>query len=297
MRRPLSIIPGRAHCTLAFILACTPRPVPEASSSDSTGPTPETTSTTTATPPTSTTGTPLPEATTGVPFVLEPDIAPDNQACNGFHQLDPECPDGQKCSLDGSTSYTRCVDIVDDPKSMYEPCTVMGDSISGLDDCDLGLICWYVDERGHGTCFGLCDGSYEDCNCADPKAPWPAFCQECAVGFCFPRCDPFLQDCPEGQSCIPDAGIVVCVLDASGDAGAVNDPCEFANECDEGLVCSPTATASSNCDPNATGCCQPFCNTDEMQPCPNPDQSCIQYFPDEDAPSGLENLGICGIPP
>jgi len=46
------------------------------------------------------------------------------------------------------------------------------------------------------------------------------------------------------------------------------------------------------------GCCQPFCDFVNMdQPCPNPDQKCVQWFdPMMPIPPGSEDVGVCSIP-
>ena len=255
------------------------------------------TSTTTDANSTSSTGTPDDSA-----FIIKPDGAPPLNECNGFLQLEPDCPPGQKCTIDGSVNATHCVDIVADPHGLNEPCTVMGDAESGRDDCDLGLICWNTDDRGHGRCIGLLDCpdiNNTNCACADPNTS-VIICQDCAVGLCLPDCDPLVQDCQGGDLCLPnpDGARFLCVLDASGDDGQTNDPCEFVNACDKGLLCLPAAEATSACPPGPTGCCQPFCDLGDMSPCPNPDQQCVPWFdPMDTPPPNLENLGICKLPP
>lgn len=249
------------------------------------------TSTTTDATSTSSTG------TTADDFILQPDGGGPISECNGLQQLDSECRPGQKCTINGTLTMTHCVDIAREPRGLYEPCTVMGDGFSGHDDCDLGLLCWDVDEQGHGTCIGLCDGEFGDCVCADPITN-VVYCQECAVGLCIPKCDPLLQDCMNSGLCIPnsDGTDFTCVVDASGDAGQTNDPCEFANSCDPGLACLDAASASSACALGSFGCCQPFCKFPNT-PCPNPDQKCIQWFdPMQDIPPGMEDVGVCAIP-
>lgn len=229
-------------------------------------------------------------------FICEFDLPPDNFNCPGTQQLDPECPEGFKCTVEGSVGDTQCVEVAPDPKGLYEPCTVMGDALSGFDDCGVGMLCWDVNERGQGTCIGMCDGdSDSECVCADPKAE-PSWCQECAVGLCFPGCDPVLQDCNDGNGCYPVNDGFLCAPDASEDAGQVNDPCEFVNVCDPGLACIDSATASAACDPKlSAGCCQPFCAFPGAA-CPNPDQECVPWFEAGQAPEGQENIGICVIP-
>jgi len=231
---------------------------------------------------------------TGCPFICEPDLPPDSEDCPGLQQLDPECPDGFKCTVDGALNETHCVEVSPDPKGLGEPCTVMGDGFSGLDDCGLGMLCWGVDQRGQGTCIGLCDGPYDNCVCVDPTAQ-ATFCQECVVGLCIPGCDPLLQDCAEGSACYPVGDGFTCAPDASGEAGQANDPCEFINTCEKGLVCVDSATASAACDPQVFGCCQPFCALPGGV-CPNPDQACVQWFAADQAPAGQEDVGVCQIP-
>ena len=81
--------------------------------------------------------------------------------------------------------------------------------------------------------------------------------------------------------------------------GKQNDPCEFADACDKGLVCLNTASASSACMQGSQGCCQPFCEFIEGQEgtCPNPDQQSLQWFdPMMEIPPGFDDVGICSIP-
>ena len=117
------------------------------------------------------------------------------------------------------------------------------------------------------------------------------------ISICIGTCDPLLQDCSDGDLCIPDpdATSFGCVIDASGDEGQTNDPCEFLNACDKGLMCLDAATASIACDPGSTGCCTPFC-TFPGSPCPHPDQQCVPFFDPMTVPPGAESIGICAIP-
>jgi len=296
-----------------LLAACTVREVPGDSTTTGTIPDPSTSTTTpTTTLPTNTTtttatptsGTPEPDTTTAqdsLDFVLKLDGPPeDGIECDGFKQLHPECPPGQKCTPDGDSAHTHCVAIVDDPKGLYEPCTLTGDGWSGHDDCDLGMLCWNFDNEGHGTCIGFLDCPDGLCSCVDPAAT-PSLCQECLFGYCLPPCDPFVQDCPNSGLCIPvnnGSNGFTCTPDASGDAGQVNDPCEFVNGCDPGLYCISADAASSACAKDSQTCCQPFCDLAFNVPCPNPDQQCLQWFdPRTPIPPGLENVGICAIPP
>jgi hypothetical protein len=236
--------------------------------------------------------------TTSCGFICEPDLPPNGIDCPGTQQLDPECPVGHKCTIEESLGDTHCVEIALNPKGMYEPCTMMGHAWSGLDDCGLGMVCWGANERGEGTCVGLCDGSPDDCVCADPKAQ-PTWCQECAVGLCLPGCDPLLQDCDDdAEVCVPDGDDgFFCVVDASGDEGQANDVCEFVNVCDKGLFCADAGFAGEGCPPGSPGCCTPFCEFPGGA-CPNPDQQCVQFFDPMQLPKDDPQLaiGVCGVP-
>ena len=55
---------------------------------------------------------------------------------------------------------------------------------------------------------------------------------------------------------------------------------EFVPDCDTGL------------------CCSPWCDVTETDPCDkfDPAMECIAWYQGMQAPPGLENVGICGIP-
>lgn len=226
-----------------------------------------------------------------------PDVPPEFD-CDGANMPESDCPEGQKCTIEDDISDTHCVDVVENPKGLYEPCTILqGGEWSGFDDCDKGLVCWDVDpDTGIGQCIGFCLGPPNDLTCADPQASC-SICQECAVGLCLPGCDPLLQNCGVGETCIPDTHNpehFICVLDASGPEGQAFDPCEFSNACDPGHVCTESEMASE-CDPMATGCCLPFCNT-AMPECPGEGLECRPWYEEGMAPAGLEEVGVCALP-
>jgi hypothetical protein len=209
-----------------------------------------------------------------------------------------DCPEGQKCTpyiADGGGGWNvaKCVDVIGTDKPGDE-CTSEG-AASGIDTCIEGVMCWGVDMNGNGTCVSMCSGS--------PDAPFceEGFCTIAAEGvlhLCFRDCDPLLQDCTvNGDVCYPIADGFTCAPDASGDEGQANDPCEFINVCDKGLMCAEAESVGTGCMPGATGCCTPFCPFPDG-PCPNPDQQCVQYFdpalfPENDP---LLDIGFCGVP-
>jgi hypothetical protein len=119
------------------------------------------------------------------------------------------------------------------------------------------------------------------------------------LNVCLPDCDPLVQNCGSGQTCVGlGAGIdqFLCVLDAGGAEGQAFDPCEFLNACDPGLLCVKPE-AASECSPTAPGCCMPFCDTTQPNSCPGVDQECLPWFEPMQAPPGKDNVGICGLEP
>ena len=300
MPRPLPL-------AIALLTACGPTPAGPGSTSEL--PTSDITTTapatTTADPTTGPTATPADTTTTAGPtttdstttesqdFVPRPDTGNLPFQCDVFKQ---DCPPGQKCTAHGagdspSWNATKCVDVTGDG-APGDPCTVSEPGNSGIDDCAFGAMCWNIDETLHGTCLALCSGTPDA-----PQCPEDSHCAYSEpLNLCIPECDPLLQDCPGGDLCIPLGEFFSCVIDLSGDEGQANDPCEFANVCDQGLVCLDTTNASSACDPKVLGCCQPFCKFPNS-PCPNPDQECLQWYdPMQPIPPGHESLGVCAIP-
>jgi hypothetical protein len=209
-----------------------------------------------------------------------------------------DCPEGAKCTLwanDGGSQHNarRCVPVDAEPQAPGEPCVVTGDLYSGVDNCELGALCWYLDsDTQEGECVGLCDGSPESPTCAEPGTVCALKGDRLAV-LCLPTCDPLAQDCAEGRLCLPALDSFVCEVDGWSGAGAYGDPCEYANACDPGLVClSPEYVP----DCMAGGCCSPFCETTAPNTCPGDGQACIPWFEEGQAPEGYESVGVCGIP-
>jgi hypothetical protein len=222
--------------------------------------------------------------------------------CDVFAQ---DCPDGEKCSAyadDGGTSWnnTKCVPVMENPKQPGDVCTVEGNGVSGIDDCDKGAMCWDTDAENMGICVALCKGTAEAAFCEEPEKVC-AIANEGTLNLCLDGCDPLAQDCDPSDVCIgsPSNDGFLCVLDASGEEGQQHDPCMFANSCDPGLLCL-NSTAANECDPMSSGCCQPFCDLDEPDPdmtnCGGAGQICNPYFEEGTAPPGSENVGYCALP-
>lgn len=242
--------------------------------------------------------------TTGVVFLLEPDEGGNHLTCDIFEQ---DCPPGEKCmpwAYDGGGAWdaTKCFPVVDDPVPDGEPCHAVASPTSGLDDCEVGSMCWDVDpETLEGVCTPMCVGDESNPYCEDPH-------RYCAIGgdgwivLCLPLCSPVEQDCPEGQACYPIQDEWTCAPDASGDAGGYGDPCEFINVCNPGLICLDASTVPPGeaCE-GAAGCCTEVCDLDDplgdLQCAGAADgQTCQPWYSGGTAPPGLENVGACALP-
>ncbi len=107
-------------------------------------------------------------------FIIEFDV-PDSGECDAFAQ---ECPEGQKCAPyadDGGSTWnnTKYVDVAEDPAQVGEPCVAEEFGLGGIDDCDVGLFCWDVDEQnvpsGH-------TGARSATRCASPTGTRSCAC-------------------------------------------------------------------------------------------------------------------------
>ncbi|MCA9716494.1 MAG: ribulose phosphate epimerase [Myxococcales bacterium] len=238
-----------------------------------------------------------PTATTGCEFICKPDMEGVKE-CDIWAQ---DCPDGEKCMPwddqgGGYWNATKCSPVADSPGQSGDECTVEGSAVSGVDDCDKGLLCWFVNEENVGTCLDMCTGSQENAQC--PIGQVCDISNDGVLILCLHTCNPIVVDCPEGQICFPtstDDGKFICDFDASGDQGVYGDPCEFINVCDPGLFCADAASVPGCVD--SLGCCTPFCDT-ENPVCPDQDQGveCVKWHEPGTEPPGLENIGVCIIP-
>ncbi|MCR9161498.1 MAG: hypothetical protein ACE37F_29990 [Nannocystaceae bacterium] len=221
--------------------------------------------------------------------------SPPDVGCDIWEQ---NCAEGEKCTAyanDGGAAWndTRCVPIVDDPGGLYEPCTVEESGVSGIDTCDLGLMCWNVTEELTGTCQGLCQGSRQDPTCEDESAVC-AVSGDATLPLCLSRCDPLDPDtCARNEGCYPTGYGLLCIPDASGRLGGAFDQCEYVNACDPGLSCVG-ADVVPGCESNS--CCTPFCDLADPV-CPEM-TTCVPFFEPGQVPDGFESeLGLCAAEP
>lgn len=220
---------------------------------------------------------------------------PVDGVCN---QWDQDCPAGNKCApvdtdADGIHDGSKCVPLAESPKQPGDECHVEGSPASGVDDCDLGVLCWGVNPAGEGVCIQMCGGTE-----SAPTCPNDLLCDisnSGALRLCVQPCDPLTPSCPEGKVCITGSdNMFVCDTDASGDGGAFGDQCEYINVCNDGLFCASSASVPG-C--NTPGCCTEFCDLDAMtNECSGQGQVCEPFYEPGTAPPGNEDIGGCTLP-
>ena len=206
--------------------------------------------------------------------------------------LEQDCPEDEKCmpwSNNGGPIWTatRCSPIWPDAKLVGEACTVDGNDVSGLDDCEIGLVCVDVDPAtSTGTCSSLCVGSPDALSCEDPN-------EDCIVvngptPLCVTLCDPVDPVCDNPQGCFLFDGHFACRTPTI--AGEAGDPCASTTGCGAGLMCAYGPAFECEAEPGQ-GCCAAVCDATAFDSCAVGE--CIPWFPDP-APEGTEHVGVCG---
>ncbi len=294
---------GRCWIVVAFVAACGEAPEGGTAVSTTSGPDPgDTTTAATTSPSPATTSS---ESTTAMPtdgssddpvggFLPGLDGGPTFE-CDTFAQ---DCAKGDKCTVwrDEGTSQlsTRCVPIAADPLPDGASCTVGDGPLSGIDDCEHGSVCWFVDADLQGTCVAFCHGSAraptcdEGLSCADSSSGGAALCT--------PRCDPLGDECGD-EICVPTGFGFWCVPDASSPGTTHGAPCETEDACPTTLACIGPQRHTT-CE-GGLGCCSTLCDlTAAVDPCPDLDsgQVCAPWFPPGQAPTGYEHVGVCAVP-
>ena len=222
-------------------------------------------------------------------FITRSDIGGVLPSCDSFAQ---DCPPGEKCTFYSPSGFqgwdwVGCVPIADDPVGPGETCTVEDSPWSGLDDCELGSMCWDVDPATDtGTCVSICTGSEEAPTCE------PGFYCAIAGGplaLCLASCNPLTQDCGEGEGCFPASDQWLCAPE--GKAG-VGEPCAAVNACASGLICE-SSLGLPGCE--ATACCTDLCDLGNPE-CAAADLGAICQPWYVEAPPGYEDVGVCLVP-
>lgn len=285
-----------SHLSVLFaIAACGPVPAPSLGSGEPVSAT-DTTAAEVTSAPVEEPPIPIPDMGLDEPpssFITQPDGGGGvSFECDIFTQ---DCDEGFKCNPwanDGGAAWnaTKCFPVVPDPDQPGEPCTVEGSGVGGMDTCDVGAMCWNVDEDGAGVCQEFCQGSAEAPVCDNPDLRCNGSRN---IPLCVASCCPVEQDCVETEGCYPGNDDFHCAPDASGeDNGTFGDACEFINACAPGHACVG-ADAMPECS-GSVGCCTPYCTVGESM-CSDLDPAlgCEAWFVEGQAPPGLEHVGVC----
>ncbi|MBC8071581.1 MAG: hypothetical protein IAG13_24860 [Deltaproteobacteria bacterium] len=239
------------------------------------------------------------DATLSVGFIENPDGGSCSCECDLWDQ---DCPRGDKCtpwSNDGGNAWNavRCSEIVREPAAVGEPCVAQDSPVSGLDDCEMGALCWHVDPATlEGQCVALCTGTEANPSCDAGRSCFIGF--EGTVNVCLPTCDPLQPSCAADEACVvtqrtPGPSSAVCLPTPPFNAGRGAQSCFEFEQCGDGLACTHPYHVPACTDGN--GCCTPIGTLDAPPMCPDATQTCLPLFADGVAPPGLEQLCGCGI--
>lgn len=219
--------------------------------------------------------------------------------------VEQDCPRGEKCmpwANDGGASWTssRCTPLARDPVPPGGTCTVEGNAVSGIDDCEVASICWGVDpETDQGTCAAFCDPLGDLLEpCAEPSRC--VALNEGYVPLCLVPCNP-LQDgaCPDGEACrhVESDGAFLCLPLVGGEVMGSAEHCGDET-CLPSQACLPPRLLPG-C---ASTCCTDLCDLgdpdgDAACAAIDPTLACEPFYEPGTAPPGLELVGVCaGIP-
>ena len=195
-------------------------------------------------------------ADSGIGFIEMPDGGGASFECDLFAQ---DCPEGDKCmpwANDGGDQWnaTRCSPVEDDAGVIGDECTADGSGVSGLDDCELGAMCWEVDDMNMGTCVEMCVGSSGDPLC--PPGTW-----------CYLGSDGSLAVCLEDELCDAD-GACHCMCPEGVDPDCTEDQC------------APRAEVEVD----ALASLPPVVDQDEPS-CPSEQEPVVMYMSNDDSNS------------
>lgn len=231
---------------------------------------------------------------TGSVFLQEPDGGVAGQ-CDPTVQ---DCPVDQKCTAVSDApgdpwGINVCVPKMGDAQ-VGDPCDIENGKYTGLDNCDVGLICLLTDDEGKGgACVEFCDAN---ATCPKTGAKCVSY-NDGSLPICLSSCDPLVQDCPEGQACYNSAGDnFVCFKESTmNGGGGPGSECTYINQCQAGSFC---AAAASVADCAGMGCCTPYCPVSGgSAPCNEAGgEMCVAFFAEGSAPPGLEDVGVCALP-
>lgn len=213
-----------------------------------------------------------------------------------------DCAAGTKCMAFGDDEGwhgAACMPL--DPRAvgLGAPCTVVDHPRSGVDNCGPRATCWFVEpDTLAGECVAMCDDDTVDPGCDLPCGSLCTIATTFAPPLCLPGCDPLVQDCPAGRSCVAADTQFVCVRDDSGSAGATGESCDSIAGCDPGHFCL-SASAWPDC-PGPGGCCAPACDLEAGDNCEGVADrvTCQPWYGRGSAPAStrctpFERIGVC----
>jgi hypothetical protein len=222
-------------------------------------------------------------------FLCPPDVIIEPLFCDVWAQ---DCFRGEKCmpwANDGGSFWNdeKCSPIADDPGQPGDPCTARGSSVTGIDDCDSGSMCFFVDhDTNVGTCVSFCMGNEDNPICQDPATI-------CASEFdgvlplCLPACDPLLQDCERGGCYATPDRDFACAPTFGIGLGA-GQTCGHEWECAPGYTCHDGTEV-----PDCVGerCCAPLCDITVPGQCE--ELTCEAWFIEGQSPGQDPPYGVC----
>jgi hypothetical protein len=200
-----------------------------------------------------------------------------------------DCPKGEKCmpwANDGGVHWnaTRCTPIDQNTAMPGSECVVEGSGVSGIDNCEGGSMCLFVDpETNTGICVPNCEGGEANPLC-DPGAT-------CSIDFdgtminCLPTCNPVQPECAIG-GCYPTDDFFACAP-TIGTGALAGEACEYRWDCVPGTTCIGGDAVPGCAD---ASCCAPFCDLSLPEQCDG--LVCDPWFDEGEAP-GLEQIGVC----
>ena len=219
----------------------------------------------------------------------------------GFYEcglVGQSCPEGEKClpyDSWGSKMWTatRCALVVADPGQLDEVCQVEGSRFSGLDTCNIGLMCFDVDPRtNEGVCRQVCG--------AAPECPSGTLCAGYgSAAVCRTPCDPFAGTCPKHRPCSPAGEVTdepalffTCEALALPTALEFGEECyRFHSECGVRRACVDVQRATTLCHLPSENCCIDTCALDQPDTCSGA-TICAPYS--DPLPNAmLANVGVC----
>jgi len=207
-----------------------------------------------------------------------------------------DCPKGEKCmpwDQDGGSAWNagRCSSLIEPLGVPDDPCVAEGSQWSGIDDCQIGAMCWDVDpDTNAGTCAGFCLGSEANPVCDGEDRCFMAY--DGWINLCLAPCDPLTPLCEAGLACVESYSRVHPDVFACVPASLVADRSTYAAGCDDVIGCGTglLCTVPEDVPACASECCTMLCDPLAANVCPDAaaGQVCIAH-------AETPTLGHCGF--